>query len=99
MTEPEWEDLRRLLCQQFDEDIVQQVILDLLEVLAKGVAIPWPLEWCRMRAKSRRIDIVRLTKLEQEAKAALQAFGVPYGTHGRKEKDRIRKRRKRRFVA
>ena len=47
MTDQEWGQLRRELAKRFDEDIVQQVLLELLEVQATGVAVLDPLRWCK----------------------------------------------------
>lgn len=99
MTDTEWEKLRAALCQQFGEDIVQQVLLELLEEQVKGVVVINPLHWCRMRAKSRTNNLIRSAVRERQVKEALSAFEVTSATLSRQAKDRIRKRRKRRKAA
>ena len=76
--EPDWAKLRAKLLEQFDEDIVQQVILELLEEQRKGTWILDPLRWCRMRAKSRVADKYRALAVEREAAEAMTAFGTIY---------------------
>lgn len=78
VSEAEWDRLRRELCKQFDEDIVQQVILELLEKSVTGVTVINPLHWCRMRAKSRRANENRSAAREREMKEGLASLKIPY---------------------
>ena len=78
MTDRDWGQLRRELAKQFDEDIVQQVLLELLEVQAKGVAVLDPLRWCRRAASRDRYDRRRREARESHTiPAGLRTPGDP----------------------
>jgi hypothetical protein len=104
MTETEWEDLRRLLCQHFGEDIVQQVLLELLVMQGKGVKVLHPLHWCRQRAKKRTMNERRRAAIEREGRETLTALRIPYdnrtpGQQGRARDRRYNRKRKERQAA
>ena len=94
MTDAEWEKLRTALLQrQFGEDIVQQVLLELLELLSKGVAVLNPLHWSLKCAKRRAKNENRRAMFEREGKETLEALRIPYDTRTPGEQERARKRR------
>jgi len=57
MPEAEWEELRKRLCTQFSEDIVQTVLLKLYEYLSSGQTLESePIYWCRTVAYRAKLD-------------------------------------------
>lgn len=88
----EWTELRQKLVASFDEDTVQQVLLELLEAQARGVHVLDPLRWCRLRAASRRKNARRDEWIEQQAKRELTALGITLDT--RSEADMKRRHRR-----
>lgn len=93
LTEDEWEKLRRVLSEKFDEDIVQQTILELLEHSAAGVVVLNPLHWCRKTAKRRTISALRSVVWEREMKEGLTVLHIPYDTRTKADLRSARNRR------
>lgn len=85
--------LRDALVKDFDEDLVQQAILELLEAQARGQVIADPLRWCRKAIKRDRIDRGRRADIVRAGKDALEAFSIamPTLTRGDRARERSRK--------
>lgn len=99
LTELEWGALRSALLPHFEEDIVQQTLLDLLEMQSKGTKVLKPLHWCRRRAKSRTIDEYRQRDVEKAGKETLSVLQIPLDNRSTKDVARDKKRRQRRKTA
>lgn len=51
--------IRKVLVRQFGEDMAQHALLNLWEVLSKGVEVNEPMAFCRMVVKREQQDIAR----------------------------------------